>query len=73
MQKHHTELVNKTRPHLSTEISALLLDWGLKLDKMKPVAKRHHMVSSTLALLYTVFGLKLGCSGAAAPIGDEVL
>ena len=23
--------------------------------------------------LYTVFGLKLGCNGAAAPIGDEVL
>ena len=39
----------------------------------KPVAKRHHMVSSTLAPLYTVFGSKLGCSGAAAPIGDEVL
>ena len=31
------------------------------------------MVSSTLAPLYTVFGLKLGCSGAAAPIGEEVL
>ena len=31
------------------------------------------MVSDTLAPLYTVFGLKLGCSGAAAPIGDEVL
>ena len=31
------------------------------------------MVSGTLAPLYTVFGLKLGCSGAAAPIGDEVL
>ena len=28
------------------------------------------MVSGTL---YTVFGLKLGGSGAAAPIGDEVL
>ena len=41
--------------------------------KLKPVAKRHHMVSGTLAPLYTVFGLKLGCSGAAAPIGDEVL
>ena len=26
----------------------------------QPVAKRHHMVSGTLALLYTVFGLKLG-------------
>ena len=35
-------------------------------------AKRH-VVSGTLAPLYTVFGLKLGCSGAAAPIGDEVL
>ena len=42
-------------------------------NKVKPVAKRHHMVSGTLALLYTVFGLKLGCSRAAAPIGDEVL
>ena len=31
------------------------------------------MVSGTLAPLYTVFGLKLGCSRAAAPIGDEVL
>ena len=31
------------------------------------------MVSGTLAPLYTVFGLKLGCSGAAAPIGDKVL
>ena len=41
--------------------------------KAKPVAKRHHMVSSTLAPFYTVFGLKLGCSGAAAPIGDKVL
>ena len=30
----------------------------------------HHMVSGTLAPLYTVFGLKLGCSGAAAPIGS---
>ena len=39
---------------------------------MKPVAKRHHMDSGTLAPLYIVFGLKLGCSGAAAPIGDEV-
>ena len=35
MQKHHTELVNKTRPHLSTVIFPLLLEWGLKLDKMK--------------------------------------
>ena len=35
MQKHHTELVNKTRPHLSTVISPLLLEWGLKLYKMK--------------------------------------
>ena len=41
--------------------------------RSEPVAKRHRMVSSTLAPLYTVFGLKLGCSGAAAPIGDEVL
>ena len=31
------------------------------------------MVSLTLASLYTVFGLKLGCSGAAALIGDKVL
>ena len=38
-------------------------------EKGKPVAKRHHMVSGTLAPLYTVFGLKLGCSGAVAPIG----
>ena len=42
-------------------------------NKVKPVAKRHDMVSGTLALLYTVFGMKLGCSRAAAPIGDEVL
>ena len=27
----------------------------------------------SLAMLYTVFELKLGCSGAAALIGDEVL
>ena len=40
--------------------------------KEKPSTKRHHMVSGTLALLYTVFELKLGCSGAAAPIGDKV-
>ena len=26
------------------------------------------MVSGSLAPLYTVFGMKLGCSGAAAPI-----
>ena len=39
----------------------------------KPGAKRHHMVSGTLAPLYTVFGLKLGYSGAAALIGDKVL
>ena len=38
-----------------------------------PSCKRHHMVSSTLAPLYTVFGLNLGCSRAAAPIGDKVL
>ena len=31
------------------------------------------MVSGTLAPLYTVFWLKLCCSGAAAPIGDKVL
>ena len=31
------------------------------------------MVSGTPAPLYTVFWFKLGCSGAAAPIGDEVL
>ena len=42
-------------------------------SEKEPVAKRHHMVSDTLAPLYTVFGLKLGCSGAAAPIGDKVL
>ena len=42
-------------------------------EEEEPVAKRHHMVSGTLAPLYTVFGSKLGCSGAAAPIGDEVL
>ena len=41
--------------------------------KGKPVAKRHYMVSGTLAPLYTVFGLKLGCNRAAAPIGDKVL
>ena len=41
--------------------------------RKQPVTKRHHMVSGTLAPLYTVFGLKLGCSGAAAPIGDKVL
>ena len=35
MQKHHTELVNKTSPHLSKMISPLLRDWGCKLDKMK--------------------------------------
>ena len=40
---------------------------------IKPGAKRHHVVSGTLAPLYTVFELKLGCSGAAAPIGDKVL
>ena len=44
-----------------------------KEKEREPVAKRHHMVSGTLALLYTVFGLKLGCSGAATPIGDKVL
>ena len=35
MQKHHTELVNKTGPHLSEVTSPLLRDWGWKLDKMK--------------------------------------
>ena len=35
MQKHHTELVNETSPNLSTVIFPLLLEWGLKLDKMK--------------------------------------
>ena len=50
---------------------ALLLE---KADFMcKTVAKRHHMVSGTLAPLYTVFELKLGSSEAAAPIGDKVL
>ena len=44
-----------------------------KKIKRKPGAKRHHMVSGTLAPLYTVFWFKLGCSGAAAPIGDKVL
>ena len=39
----------------------------------KPVFKRHHMVSGTLAPLYTVFWLELGCSRAAALIGEEVL
>ena len=53
-------------------------------DNVKDVKKRHEtfanvvraplgMVNSTFALLYTVFGLKLGCSRAAAPIGDKVL
>ena len=42
-------------------------------EERELVAKRHHMVSGTLALLYTVFQLKLGCRGAASPIGDEVL
>ena len=37
------------------------------------VAKRHHMVSGTLAQLYSIFQLQLGLSGAAAPIEDEVL
>ena len=40
-----------------------------KNGKEKPGA----MVSGTLAALYTVFGLKLGCSGEAVSIGDEVL
>ena len=38
---------------------------------IEPVAKRHHMVSGTIAPLYIVFGL--GCSGTAAAIGDKVL
>ncbi len=37
-----------------------------KERKREPVAKRHHMVSGTLAPLYTIVGLKLGCIGAAA-------
>ena len=44
-----------------------------KNEAQKMNEKRHHIVSGTLAPLYTVFGLTLGCSGAAAPIGDEVL
>ncbi len=44
-----------------------------KNDKKKPGAKRHHVASGTLAPLYTVFELKLACSGAAALIGDKVL
>ena len=44
-----------------------------KTKKNQLVAKRHHKVSSTLAPLCTIFGLKLGYSGAAAPIGDKVL
>ena len=47
--------------------------FGVACTILKPVAEMHHMVSSTLAPLYRVFGLKLGCSGAAAPIGDKVL
>ena len=62
-------------PQLVARLVLLLRDTVniLGLLHMKPVAKRHYMVSGTLAPLYTVFGLKLGCSGAAAPIGDEVL
>jgi hypothetical protein len=41
--------------------------------KSKPVAKRHHMVSGILEALCDVFWLSLGCSGAAAPIGDKAL
>ena len=41
--------------------------------KEEPGAKRHDVVSGTLAPLYTVFGLQLGCSGAAALMGDKVL
>ncbi len=37
----------------------------LRSVQEEPVAKRHHMVSGNLAPLYIVFGLKLGCSGAA--------
>ena len=44
--------------------------WPLRCFEIIPVAKRHHMVSGTLAPLYTVFWLKLGCSGA---VGDKVL
>ena len=35
MQKYHTELVNKTGPHLSKVISPLLWEWVWKLDKKK--------------------------------------
>ena len=35
MQNHHTELVNEASPNFSTVIFPLLLEWGLKLDKMK--------------------------------------
>ena len=41
------------------------------LEPHKPVAKRH-MVSGTLAPLYTVFELKLGCSGAAQRISAHI-
>ena len=46
---------------------------SLLMSNQSPLAKRHHMVSGALAPLYTIFGLKLGCNGAAAPIEDEVL
>ena len=40
---------------------------------LKPGAKRHHVVSGTLAPVFTVFQSKLGYSRAAGPIGDKVL
>ena len=39
-----------------------------KEKEREPGAKRHHMVSGTLAQLYTVFGLKLGCSGVSRAV-----
>ena len=42
-------------------------------EEEEPVAKRHHMVNSILAPLYTVFLLYLGYSGVTVPIGDKVL
>ena len=63
---------NKKSPH-STELRPLLGPLPKNAERDQPGAKRHSMVSGALAPLYTVFGLKLGCSRAAAPIGDEVL
>ena len=66
--------------HLGASMSQVVAQMGQNgLDFLSCIAfttLNHYsnlMVSSTLAPLYTVFGLKLGCSGAAAPIGDEVL